>query len=525
MSTVRRASAPTPERTRRSAPITTFVDDIRNRAEERPDAPAIVLPDTVVSYRDLVERIEGLAALLVARGVGPERVCAIALEPGVGAIVAMAAVIRAGGAFLSLDIDLPGRRLRSMVDSGGADFLITTGPLDTRLGLAFDGTRVLVDETSTVDVAVTFPVPCASSLAYVSHTSGSTGVPNAVLVEHRGLGSYLRFVVRDYGLGPDTAALQIAPLGYDASIRDTFAPLMAGGRLVVVPRSALLRPEEFVDVVAGYRVDTMLSVTPSFLTFLATWPDIVERLRGVRLVVASGESLRPFLTAGGRDLLTGELVNQYGPTECTMTSSRFRVPVEPETDADIVGTPIDGVTVQLLDGASRPVADGAIGEICVGGVGVARGYRARPGRTAERFVPDPSGPPGSRVYRTGDLGRRRVDGTVEYLGRSDRQIKIRGYRVDPAEVEGALLTHARITGAAVTSDVDGRGRVFLVAHVAGALEGISDATLRAYLAETLPPYLMPRRFVRVGRIPTTRSGKADRSALLAAIASNPGGTP
>lgn len=290
------------------------------------------------------------------------------------------------------------------------------------------------------DGAVPSGPPGPSSLAYVSHTSGTTGEPGAVLVEHRGLDSYLRFVARDYRLGPDTVALQVAPLGYDASVRDTFAPLLAGGRLVVVPRAELLRPESFGAVVRAHGVTALLSVTPSFLSFLSGRPDAAELLAGVSLVLSSGESLRPFLTAGGRALVRGDLVNQYGPTECTMTSTRYAVPTDPDTDADIVGTAIDGVVVRLLDADLTPVPDGATGEVFIGGVGVARGYHGRPARTAECFVPDPLGPPGSRLYRTGDLACA-GSGGLRYLGRSDRQVKIRGYRVDPAEVEGALLAH------------------------------------------------------------------------------------
>jgi D-alanine--poly(phosphoribitol) ligase subunit 1 len=476
-----------------------FLADIRTD-----DAPAIITRDGVLTYAGLAERIERLAAVLVNRGVGPERVCAVAVEHGVEAIVAMAAVVRAGGAFLTVDVDLPAQRLGFMLD--GADFVVA------KEAGRFGPPTILLDETC--DEPLAPQAVNARSLAYISHTSGSTGTPNAVMIERHGLESYLRFVVRDYGLGPETVALQLAPLGYDASIRDTFAPLLAGGRLVVLPRSALLRPEELFDALRVFEVDTILSVTPSFLTFLAQQHNAVERLRGLRLVVSSGESMRPLLAAGGRRMINGRLVNQYGPTECTMTSTRFDVPDLPGT-RDLVGTPIDGVSVHLVDGELRPVPEGGVGEVHIGGIGVARGYRGRPGLTAERFVPDPFGPPGSRMYRTGDLAKRH-DGVLEYFGRVDRQVKIRGYRVDPAEIEGALLTHPAVTGAAVTTSADGQGRVFLVAHVTGDLTGVEDRVLRAHLAATLPPYMMPRRFARIEQLPKTRSGKVDRLALSTA---------
>ncbi|MET9882856.1 amino acid adenylation domain-containing protein [Streptomyces sp. NPDC006430] len=501
----------------------TFVDDIAAHAALDPERTALTTPAGEVTYGELVARIDALAAVLRARGARPETVCAVAVERGVDAVVAPAAVVRSGAAFLSLDPEQPPARLTALVRSGGADMLLTSSALADRLALPVPGKPVLVDRPGSVAeeaAGAAWGGPFdARSLAYVSHTSGSTGEPSAVLVEHGGLDSYLRFVAREYGLGPDTVALQVAPLGYDASLRDTFAPLLAGGRLVIVARSALLRPEEFGAVVRGHGVNALLSVTPSFLAFLAGQPDACELLAGVRLVVSSGESLRPFLSAGGRALVPGALVNQYGPTECTMTSTRYAVPAEPDTLTDHVGTPIDGVVVRLLDSGLSPVPDGAVGEVHIGGVGVARGYRGLPARTADRFVPDPLGPPGARLYRTGDLASRGPAG-LEYLGRADRQVKIRGYRVDPAEVEGALLAHPGVTGAVVTSETDSQGRVFLVAHVTGDLADVKDAALRAHLGTTLPPHLMPRRFARLAQLPTTRGGKADRRAL-----SQTGGRP
>lgn len=193
-----------------------------------------------------------------------------------------------------------------------------------------------------------------------------------------------------------------------------------------------------------------------------------------------------------------------------MTSTRFLVPADPETSVDVVGAQIDGVTAHLLDPDLRCVS---VGEVHIGGVGVARGYAGLPALTADRFLPDPFGAPGSRMYRTGDLARRRSDGTIEFLGRGDRQLKIRGHRVDPAEIEGALLAHPLVSGAVVTADYDAAGRPFLIGHVAGDLSETTDAALRTHLALSLPPHMMPRRFQRVERLPTTRSGKVDRRAL------------
>ncbi|RPK56901.1 Tyrocidine synthase 1 [Streptomyces sp. ADI96-02] len=496
----------------------TVVDDILAHAERDPGRTALTTPDGDTSYAELAARVTALSRTLAARGAGPETVCAVAAERGTDAVAAMAAVLGRGAAFLSLDTGQPRERLASFVRSGRAGLLLTTSALAARLDLPVPGPPVLLDRPVRQDPADRRPGPPAPvdprSLAYVSHTSGSTGEPSAVLIEHRGLDAYLRDAAAVFGLGPATVALQIAPLGYDASIRDTFVPLLAGGRVVIVDRGALLRPEEFTATVRRYGVNTLLSVTPSFLSHLAGARTGRDPLAGVTLVASSGESLRPFLTAGGRSLVPGALVNQYGPTECTMTTTRHSVPADPDPAADVVGRPGAGAVVRLLDADLAPVPDGTPGEVCIGGVGVGRGYSGRPARTAECFVPDPLGPPGARLYRTGDLARQSSEG-LHYAGRRDRQVKIRGYRVDPAEVEGALLAHPAVTGAVVTSPTDADGRVHLVAHLTGDLSGTPDAALRGHLVRLLPPHLMPRRFVRLDELPTTRGGKADRRTLAA----------
>lgn len=488
----------------------TVLDAIAAHAARSPRQLAVVGNDTELTYGELLARIDRLAGSLAAAGVGPEQVCAVAVDNGMDAVVGMAAVLRAGGAFLTLDVEQPPSRLAELARTGHARYLLTTTALAARSPL--DGPVVLVDDPPPA-AAFAPRAPDPRSLAYVSHTSGSTGTPNAVLVEHLGFDAYLRALVEDCDLGPNTVTVQLAPLGYDASVRDVFGTLVAGGRLVVLPRATLMRPAGLGRAAEVFGVNTILSVTPSFLTFLAGDRSASRWLRGLRLVASSGESLRPFLASGGRNALGGRLVNQYGPTEATMTSTRFDVPTHPDTGADPVGTPDDGVSAHVLDARLRPVPDGETGEVYLGGTGVTRGYHGRPGETAFRFLPDPFGPPGARMYRTGDLARRLPDGTLVYLGRTDRQLKIRGYRVDPSEIEGRLLAHPGVSGAVVTSAVDERGRPFLTAHVTGSLDEVSDAALRAHLAQALPHHMIPRRFARLDRLPTTRSGKTDRAAL------------
>lgn len=519
----------------------TVADDLAAHAARHPGRIALDTPAGEITYGRLAARADELTRLLRARGAGPETVCAVAVEHGADAVAAMAAVIRCGAAFLTLDVAQPRERLAAFVRGAGTRLLLTTSAHAHALGL--DVPTVLLDRpgaeperpgtepgrptaepdgptagpdrpTAPPDHPATPPPPVdPQALAYVSHTSGSTGEPSPVLVEHHALDAYLRDTARAFGLGPDTVALQTAPLGYDASIRDTFAPLLAGARLVIVERARLLRPGDFARIVREHRVTALLSVTPSFLSHLAGQPDPADPLAGVTLVASSGESLRPFLTAGGRRAVPGTLVNQYGPTECTMTTTRHVVPADPDTAADVVGTPRAGTVVRVLDAGLAPVPDGGVGEVYIGGAGVARGYGGCPARTAECFLPDPFGPPGARLYRTGDLGRWGPRG-LTYVGRTDRQVKIRGHRVDPAEIEGALLSHPRVSGAAVTAHTDDRGRMYLAAHVTGDLTATADAELRTHLARSLPPHLMPRRFQRHDTLPTTRGGKADRRRLV-----------
>lgn len=491
----------------------TLADDLAEHAARHPRRIALDTPDGPVTYRRLHDRTTQLTRLLRAHGVRPETVCAVAVDHGLDAVAAMTAVLRCGAAFLTLDVSQPRDRLASFVRSAHARLLLTTTAHAPALDLGVPVVQLDAPDAAAPAVDPPLAPVAPRALAYVSHTSGSTGEPSPVLVEHHALDGYLRDTARAFGLGPETVVLQMAPLGYDASIRDTFAPLLAGARLVLVERARLLRPAEFANTVREHGVTALLSVTPSFLTHLAAQRALADPLAGVTLVASSGESLRPFLTAGGRSLVPGRLVNQYGPTECTMTTTRHDVVPDADPADDVVGLPRPGTTIRVLGPDLAPVPDGVVGEVYIGGTGLARGYGGLPARTAASFVPDPYGPPGSRLYRTGDLGRWSPQG-LRYEGRGDRQIKIRGYRVDPAEIEGALLAHPAVSGAVITAHTDDRGRVYLAAHVTGD-DTMPDAALRAHLARSLPPHLMPRRFHRHTALPTTRGGKTDRGRLVA----------
>ncbi|WP_131545974.1 AMP-binding protein [Streptomyces sp. IBTA2] len=427
--------------------MVSLLDAIRDHAARTPEATALRAPGRTIGYRQLDTWIDRLAHLLTAHGSGPERVCALALEPGPESVVAVAAVLRAQGAFLTLDVTQPPPRLAAMVRSGGATVLITRSAVRERTGLTVDGPVIDLDDVAEPDgpggwgPAGATPVGSGRQLAYVSHTSGSTGTPNAVLIERAGLDSYLGFHRPGLRPGPrHRGAPGRTPRLRRLHPRQTFAPLVAGGTVVLAERGTLLRADSFAETLRREGVNTLLSVTPSFLTFLAQQDLAGEHLGGLRLVVTSGESLLPFLRSGARPPAARQPgQTSTAPTECTMTATRHAVPPPSRTPpATWSGQPIDGMTVRLTGPGGDEVPPGGTGEIVLGGIGVARGYLGRPGLTADRFRPDPGGPPGARAYphRRPGIGPVRT-GVLEYLGRSDRQVKIRGYRVDPAEIEAS----------------------------------------------------------------------------------------
>ncbi|TMC10998.1 MAG: amino acid adenylation domain-containing protein, partial [Chloroflexi bacterium] len=345
-------------------------------------------------------------------------------------------------------------------------------------------------------------------LAYVLYTSGSTGVPKGVMVEQR---SVLRLVcpATFADLGPDETVLQLAPLAFDASTLEVWGPLLNGGRLVVAP-PGVLTPEEIGQVVARDGVTTLWLTAGLFNQAVDAG---LPGLGGLRQLIVGGDTLSPPHVRRARELLPGtRLVNGYGPTETCTFACCHPIAEGDAARAIPIGLPIGGTTAHVLDEAGDLAPAGAAGELCVGGLGVARGYQGRPDLTAERFVPDPFAP-GARLYRTGDLARRRADGVIEFRGRRDLQVKVRGFRIEPEEVEARLAEHPGVDAAVVTAVERGSGSRRLVAYVTGDWPG--PRPLRAWLADRLPDHLVPSAFVHLDRLPLTPNGKVDRAALPA----------
>ncbi|MET0397898.1 MAG: amino acid adenylation domain-containing protein, partial [Longimicrobiaceae bacterium] len=488
------------------------------RAAERPDAPAVTSGGSTLTYGELDARAGRLARRLRALGVGPETGVGIALERSAGLVVAILATLKAGGAYVPLDPAYPAERIAWVLQDSGAAVLVTASGLLPRLP-AFRGAVLCID---TDEGAAPEPGgdPAAAagpdSLAYVIYTSGSTGRPKGVQVTHR---SVLRlFDATDpwFGFGADDVWTLFHSAAFDFSVWELWGALLHGGRLVVVPFAVSRSPEDFHRLLVEEGV-TVLNQTPSAFRQLAE----ADRVSGVdpralrlRHVVFGGEALdpqalRPWLDRHGDR--RPRLVNMYGITETTVHVT-FRVlgRADLERGGSPLGAPIPDLALHLLDRGLEPVPPGVPGEIFVGGAGVARGYLGRPELTAERFVPDPFGSePGARLYRSGDLARRRADGEPEYLGRADRQVKVRGFRIETGEVEAALSAHPGVAAAAVDAREDAAGEPRLVAYVvapAGA-PAPPPAELRAHLAASLPDYMVPAVFVVLDALPLTGNGK------------------
>ena len=512
----------------------TAADLPRERVHERFAAQAARTPAAVavrsaagtLTYAELERRSARLANHLRRRGVGPEVPVGLLLERSAEMVVAVLGVLRAGGAYLPLDPHHPPERLRALLAEAGAPVLVTQASLAARAeGCPCDVVRLDADAAAIAAEPEGAPAVRveARGAAYVIHTSGSTGAPRGVVVEHGGLANYLGFFEREV-LGAEGFALPlVSRLSFDAHVRQLFPPLLRGEAVWVLPEETATDPAALLAALsAEERV--------SFGGVPSLWSAVLERVergeaappRGLVAVLLGGEALPPELARRTRAAFPGVAIwNHYGPTEATVNTTVARVD---GAERPGLGRPIANVRVYVLDARGAPLPAGLPGELYVGGAGVARGYLGRPELTAERFVPDAlGGEAGARLYRTGDRVRWLPAGELEFLGRIDHQLKVRGFRVEPGEIEAALRTHPGVREAVVLLREDVPGRQRLVAYVAGAAgTRVAPAELREILAELrrhaaerLPEYMVPAAFVALERLPTTSRGKLDRRALPA----------
>nr|WP_052478143.1 non-ribosomal peptide synthetase [Kibdelosporangium sp. MJ126-NF4]CEL16415.1 Siderophore biosynthesis non-ribosomal peptide synthetase modules @ Bacillibactin synthetase component F [Kibdelosporangium sp. MJ126-NF4]CTQ90367.1 Siderophore biosynthesis non-ribosomal peptide synthetase modules @ Bacillibactin synthetase component F (EC 2.7.7.-) [Kibdelosporangium sp. MJ126-NF4] len=467
-----------------------------------PHALAVIHDDGNRTYAELDDASTRVAQLLAARGAGPEVVVALAIPRSPELIVAALGVLKAGAAYLALDLDLPAARTGFLLDDAAPLGVLTVAGAADRLPEGITRWR-LDDPALSDDVPVSGPL--VDHPAYVVYTSGSTGTPKGVLVTHRGLAG-LAAAHRET-LGVDTGArlLQFASLSFDASACELATALTSGAALVVA-KPEQRAGEEFVRFVTRHAV-THAMLPPAFVATLdpARWPS----LRGL---LTGGETCPPDVVAAWSDRVT--MLNAYGPTETTVCAT-LSEPLSGPVVAPL-GSPISGARVYVLGSGLRPVPPGVVGELYVAGAGLARGYLDRGALTAERFVADPFGPPGSRMYRTGDLARRGADGELEFAGRADDQVKLRGFRIELGEVEAVLGKHSGVARCAVIVREDRPGDRRLVGYViAEPGGGVDVGELRTHMADTLPAYAVPSAIVLVPDIPLTANGKVDRERLPA----------
>ncbi len=487
---------------------------VTSQASETPDALAVTDTTLTLTYRELDRRAGRVADALRAFDVGPDTVVAICLDRSAAFVVAALGVLQAGAAYLPLDPATPPERLAFMLQDAAPRVTITDLRAAGRLPSAVWPRLDVYEAMARPGWAATrHDVPKQEHLAYVIYTSGSTGRPKGVEITHGSLANLVAWHRRAFGVTADDRAPLYASPAFDAAVWEIWPYLVSGASVHLPPEAVRTDPHALRDWLVAQSITIGFVPTPIAERLIALpWPTWTP----LRTLLTGADTLHRYPPEG----LPFTLVNNYGPTECTVVTTSG--PVEPEPSGETlpaIGRPIDNVDVVVLDEAMRPVAPGAAGELHVGGAGLARGYRGRPDLTAERFVPHPD-EPGARLYRTGDRARLLGDGRVAFLGRVDDQLKIRGYRVEPDEIAAALGAQPGVAACSVVARDDG-GERRLVAYVVPAPgAGLGREALTAALRRSLPDYMMPATFVTLAALPLTISGKVDRAALPAPDATN-----
>jgi len=480
-----------------------------------PGYPALVSTAGTLTYAEFSRRADALAARLQALGVGPESRVAVCLERSAELVLALHAVLRAGGAYVPLDPDYPAERLTYMLADAAPVLVVTTDALGARLGVPPERMlRMAASLFNPASPALRVPSIVGLGAAYMIYTSGSTGRPKGAVNTHAAILNRLQWMQAALPLAAGDRVLQKTPYSFDVSVWEFFWPLMTGATLVVADPGVHKDPAQLIEVIVVQRITT-LHFVPSMLRAFLESPG-VERCATVRQIVCSGEELPRDLVAVAHEKLPAAAVhNLYGPTEAAVDVS-WHACRRGETGPVPIGAPIANVELHVLDPHLRPVPVGVPGEVYLGGVGLGRGYHRQPALTAERWVPHPAPRhPGARLYRTGDLGRRRSDGEIEYLGRLDFQVKLRGLRIELGEIDAALRDHADVADAVCTLRQDASTGPRIVAYVVARGPIPAATTLRAWLSQRLPDYMVPTAWVFLSALPLSPAGKVDRRALPA----------
>ncbi|WP_350306988.1 amino acid adenylation domain-containing protein [Photorhabdus viridis] len=481
------------------------------QAEKKPDAIALMYGEHILSYAELNARANRLVRRLIGQGIRPDDRVAVLLARSVELVVAQLAILKAGAVYVPIDPRIPDERLHWLINDCSAKLLLTDIPVDLAIPL-----YCLTNERDTIgeEDHCNPDLPRSSAaLAYIMYTSGSTGTPKGVMVPHRAV---VRLVINNgYAeIGPDDRVAFEANPAFDAGTFEVWAPLLNGGTLVVIDHATVLTPQAFVQALQAYRI-TVMWLSVGLFNRLAA--ELSPALSQLKILIVGGDVLDPHVIAQVlRDSPPQQLLNGYGPSEGTTFTTTYRITtLSPGMSQIPIGRPIANTQVYLLDVYGQLVPLGVVGELYIGGAGVACGYFNRPELTAERFLVDPfSDSPDARMYRTGDLARYLPDGNLEFMGRNDQQVKIRGFRIEPGEIEARLVEHPTVQEAVVLVLGDSQDKRLVAYVVAPEDEGLTNS-LRAHLSAILPDYMVPAAFVRLDVFPLTPNGKLDRRALPA----------
>ena len=501
----------------------TIANLFEQQAARTPDAVSVIFAGRALTYRELDQRSNQLARHLQQLGVSPETLVGIAVERSIEMVVGLLAILKAGGAYVPMDPSYPALRIALMIEDSNAQVILTTERTKPCLGnpschvVSIDGDAPAIArmETNSVTSAAT-----GQNLAYVMYTSGSTGKPKGVMVEHHNVVNFFAGMDRSIGSQPGVW-LAVTSISFDISVLELFWTLTRGFQVIIHGDEGT---QTIPDEIRTYDVSHLQS-TPSLARMIAVTPDGLAALGHLKKLFLGGEALPLSLIRQLRLVFQGEMYNMYGPTETTIWSTTC--PITGDVDTVSIGRPIANTQVYVLDSDLQPVSPGGSGDLYISGDGVARGYWQRPELTAERF-PDNPFQPGTLMYRTGDVVRFLPDGNLEYLGRSDFQVKLRGFRIEFGEIEAALENQPGVAQAAVLvvefKPEDQRLVAYIVPSSGTKLE---IAVLRIALASTLPEYMVPSVFVPLDALPLTPNGKIDRKALPnpVLLESKPGRAP
>ncbi|MDO7895544.1 non-ribosomal peptide synthetase [Pseudomonas citrulli] len=489
---------------------------LNDQARRTPQHPALLWDGGRLDYAELHAQANRLAHYLRDKGVGPDVCVAIAAERSASLLIGVLAIIKAGGAYVPLDADYPAERLAYMLKDSGVELLLTQTALLDRLPTCA-GVSVIAMDALHLEQWPSNPPGLhvhGDHLAYVIYTSGSTGQPKGVGNTHAALAERLQWMQATYGLDDTDVLMQKAPISFDVSVWECFLPLLTGSRLVLAGPGEHRDPHRIAQLVQQFGVTTLHFVPPLLSLFIDE--PLSARCTSLRRLFCGGEALSAELRNRVlAQLPAAQLHNRYGPTETAINVTHWHCTAADGERAPI-GRPLGNVLCRILDDEFNPLPAGVPGELCIGGLGLARGYLGRPGLSAERFVADPLGEAGARLYRTGDRARWTAEGVIEYLGRLDQQVKLRGFRVEPQEIEARLLAQAGVAQAVVlVRDTPAGPQLIGYYTAADATEDqdVTQARLRAALAAELPDYMVPAQLLRLDAMPLGPSGKLDRRAL------------